>query len=56
LIIKYGLIGQKAVLNDYAVQTRYPGDYTPISEDEYRDSVIMAEECVKWVDKKLKNN
>ena len=47
-------INETAVLNDYAVQTRYPGDYTPISEDEYRYAVIMAEECVKWVDKKIK--
>jgi len=47
-------INETAVLNDYAVQTRYPGDYTPISEDEYKDAVIMAEECIKWVDKKIK--
>ena len=49
-----GEINETAILNDYAVQARYPGDYTPISEDEYRDAVIMAEECVKWVDKKIK--
>ena len=49
-------INETAVLNDYAVQTRYPGDYTPISEDEYKDAVIMAEECIKWVDKKIKES
>ena len=47
-------INEIAILNDYAVQTRYPGDYTPISEDEYNNAVIMTEKCIKWVEKKIK--
>jgi len=26
-------------LNDYAVQTRYPGDYTPVTASEHADAV-----------------
>ncbi|GHV37610.1 hypothetical protein AGMMS49546_05930 [Spirochaetia bacterium] len=48
-------VNETAILNDYAVQTRYPGDYTPIEEEEYNNAIIIAENCVKWIEKKLKN-
>jgi HEPN domain-containing protein len=44
-----------AILNDYAVQTRYPGDYTPIGEDEYNNAIKVAKNCVQWVEKKMKD-
>ena len=47
-------INEVAILNDYAVQTRYPGDYTPINEDEYNNAIIITEKCIKWVEKKIK--
>ena len=47
-------INEIAILNDYAVQTRYPGDYTPINEDEYNNAIIITEKCIKWVEKKIK--
>ena len=47
-------INEIAILNDYAVQTRYPGDYTPINEDEYNNAIILTEKCIKWVEKKIK--
>ena len=36
-------------LNDYAVQTRYPGDYSPIEEQEYKRAVKIAESVLFWV-------
>jgi len=39
--------------NDYAVQTRYPGDYTPIDEEEYKNTIIIAEKCVQWIEEKI---
>jgi len=47
-------INETAILNDYAVQTRYPGDYTPIDEEEYKNTIIVAEKCVQWIEKKIK--
>ena len=47
-------IKETAILNDYAVQTRYPGDYTPINENEYNNAVTITEKCINWVDKKIK--
>jgi len=47
-------INETAILNDYAVQTRYPGDYTPIDEEEYKNVIKIAENCVNWIEKKHK--
>ena len=40
-------------LTDYAVQTRYPGDYTPLSKQEYQRAVEVAEIVLRWVEKTL---
>lgn len=42
------------ILNDYAVQTRYPGEYEPVTEDEYFEAVELAKKVVQWVSKELK--
>jgi len=41
------------ILTDYAVETRYPGDYTPIDEDMYKDALKLAKEIVFWADRQL---
>jgi HEPN domain-containing protein len=47
-------VKETSILNDYAVQTRYPGAYTPIGEAEYNNAIVIAEKCVEWVEKKIK--
>jgi HEPN domain-containing protein len=47
-------VNEISILNDYAVQTRYPGSYTSIGEEEYNNAVVIAEKCVKWMEKKIK--
>jgi len=46
-------INEAVILNDYAVQTRYPGDYTPVNEDEYNEAIKVAENCVNWIESKI---
>ena len=46
-------VNETVILNDYAVQTRYPGGYTPIGEEEYNHAIIVAEKCVQWIEKKI---
>jgi len=41
-------------LYNFAVQTRYPGDYIPIEKEEYGQSITIAENCLKWVEEKIK--
>jgi len=43
-------------LNNFAVQTRYPGDYVEIEREEYEQSVLIAERFLKWVDEKIEQN
>lgn len=41
------------ILNDYAVQTRYPGDYTPVDKEEYSKAISIAIKAVNWVEKAI---
>ena len=34
----------------YATQTRYPGAYAPVSQQEYRDAVTAAAAAVAWAE------
>jgi HEPN domain-containing protein len=36
-------------LSDYAVQMRYPGDYYPVSDEEYARAVDLASRVLDWV-------
>lgn len=45
-----------AELSDYAVETRYPGPMEPVSEEEYKEAVKIAETVVSWVEGLLKSN
>lgn len=40
-------------LEDYAVQTRYPGDYTPVSKEEYLEALEIACAIVEWVKNRI---
>ncbi|MCK5682920.1 HEPN domain-containing protein [bacterium] len=42
-------------LEDYAVQTRYPGDYTPVEKSEYLDALKITEEAIDWIKKQINN-
>jgi HEPN domain-containing protein len=39
-----------AALTDYAVISRYPGDFEPIDEEEYKQAVQLAETVVLWAE------
>ncbi|MGI9951455.1 HEPN domain-containing protein [Moorellaceae bacterium AZ2] len=41
-------IREAVTLTDYAVTTRYPGDWDPVDEEEYREAVRLAEATYKW--------
>jgi HEPN domain-containing protein len=44
---------QSVRLTRFAVFTRYPGVAPPISYDEYREALILAEAVVNWVAQQL---
>lgn len=41
-------VDDAASLTDYAVMSRYPGDFEPIDEEEYRHTIQLAESVVLW--------
>ncbi|MCL0070251.1 HEPN domain-containing protein [Dehalococcoidia bacterium] len=42
-----------ASLTEYAVTSRYPGEIEPVDDDEYRESIRLAEEVVSWVERTI---
>jgi len=45
---------RKAVkLTKYAVQTRYPGEYDDITKEDYEESLLIAKNCLEWVENKV---
>lgn len=43
------------VLTVYATDTRYPGDWEPIEEEEYLETLGHAKTVFDWVNEKLEN-
>jgi HEPN domain-containing protein len=48
---------QKAIsLTDYAVKTRYPGESESVTQEEYEEALMIAENLCKWVSSIIKGN
>ena len=43
-------------LTNYAVQTRYPGEYNDITKEEYKRAIKMTRDCLDWVKNKIKEH
>jgi HEPN domain-containing protein len=42
-----------AILTDYSVETRYPGPFEPITEEEFLESLRIAEDVVAWAEQQI---
>lgn len=42
------IIAKAKQLSDYAVETRYPGDFSPVSNKEYKQALSIAEDVFRW--------
>lgn len=49
-------IREVARLTNYAVEARYPGLAEPVTREEYKMAVALAEEVVRWVEKVLEGH
>lgn len=43
-------------LTPYAFQTRYPGDYEPVTEDDYHRAIDQANVVVVWAGRIIESN
>ena len=50
------IVDESAVLTEYAVSSRYPGESEPIEEEEYKRAVVIAESVLGWADLIINNN
>ena len=50
-----GDINRSKILTDYAVDTRYPGMYEPVSEEEYNEALKLAVAVFEWAGKIIKS-
>ncbi len=48
-----GDMKSSADLTEYAVQTKYPRLYEPVTEEDYREALTVAECVHAWVRKQL---
>ena len=47
-------INQAKLLTTYAVDARYPGDYEPVSKEEYMEALKIADDVFIWLDNIIK--
>ncbi|MEZ4599593.1 MAG: HEPN domain-containing protein, partial [Syntrophotaleaceae bacterium] len=46
-------VDEAAILTDYAVMTRYPGDFEPVSQDEHEVAIQLARRVVDWAEAEI---
>ena len=46
-------IRSAAELTDYAVENRYPGPFEPVTEDEFKKALRIAEAVVAWSESQI---
>jgi len=46
-------VNESVILTDYAVQTRYPGFYEAVIEDDYKIALHLAGQVLDWVKEEI---
>jgi len=44
-----------AILTDYSVEARYPGPFEPVTKEEFKKALRIAERVVAWAEKQIVN-
>lgn len=40
-------------MSNYAVATRYPGEYEPVTKEEFNKALRLTDSILKWVERKI---
>lgn len=48
-------VNESVILSDYAVQTRYPGFYEPVTVEEYNTALQLASQVLNWVKNEIES-
>lgn len=46
-------VDEAFALTQYAVQTRYPGEWEPVTDEEAREALEMAAQVLAWVEAQI---
>ena len=46
-------VDEALILTEYAVQTRYPGDWEPVTKKEAKEALEMAALVLSWVESQI---
>jgi len=49
-LLKPSILIEAATLSNYAVDTRYPGEAAPMTEDEYLNALQIADATLQWAE------
>ena len=52
LVVSESLM-RAVILSDYAVEARYPGIAEPVTEPEYEEVIVLAEQVVQWAERAI---
>ena len=44
---------ESKTMTEFAVETRYPGEYDPVTEDDYIEALEIANKVIQWVEESL---
>ncbi|MBI5452910.1 HEPN domain-containing protein [Candidatus Gottesmanbacteria bacterium] len=44
-----------AILTDYSVEARYPGPFEPVTKEEFKNALKIAESVVVWAENQIGN-
>ncbi|MBI5748376.1 MAG: HEPN domain-containing protein [Nitrospinae bacterium] len=44
-----------AILTDYSVEARYPGPFEPVTKEEFKNALKIAESVVAWAENQISN-
>lgn len=47
------LLQKVLIMENYAIQTRYPGDYSPVDNPEYEEALLITENVFSWIRTKI---
>ena len=45
-----------AALTDYSVEARYPGPFEPVTENEFKEALNIAEAVIVWAESQIVGN
>ena len=47
--VKDDILDKALLIDRYSVNIKYPGNYTPVTPDEFEETFVEAEKIITWI-------